>query len=192
MADFGLALLAQPNCQSMTVEHTSGTIGYADPLYISTGQVTERSEVYSFGMVLLEVLTRRPPALQHTSGRIEFQFTHINGSLDAVRAMLDRHCGWPAQMVERLGKLALQCIGEQERRGLDHQTPARARAAPQCELTSPGLGPPRSFGRVLHSDRLPASSVLRGTAPQAVCDAWTQRMVMPKTEHNKMAARGQG
>lgn len=41
----------------MKVEHTSGTIGYADPLYINTSRVTEASEVYSFGMVSLEVLT---------------------------------------------------------------------------------------------------------------------------------------
>ena len=44
------------------VDHTSGTIGYADPLYISTGVVTEKSEVYSFGMVMLELLTATPPA----------------------------------------------------------------------------------------------------------------------------------
>ena len=45
----------------MKVEHTSGTIGYADPLYINTSVVTEKSEIYSFGMVTLEIMTGRPP-----------------------------------------------------------------------------------------------------------------------------------
>merc|ERR1719245_1171465 len=81
VADFGLACLAQVNKRSLAVQQTSGTIGYADPLYIRTGVVTEKSEVYSLGMVLLEVLTGRPPALQHPSGRIEYQFDHLNGEL---------------------------------------------------------------------------------------------------------------
>merc|ERR1719356_2430524 len=47
VADSGLACLAAPNQHSMTVQRASGTIGYADPLYIQSGVVTEKSEVYS-------------------------------------------------------------------------------------------------------------------------------------------------
>merc|ERR550532_216716 len=94
VADFGLALLAQPNCNSRMVEQTSGTIGYADPIYIRTSKVTEHSEVYSFGMVLLEILTRRMPALQHSSGRIEYQFAHIKGELSRIQAMIDLRGLW--------------------------------------------------------------------------------------------------
>ncbi|EER13381.1 serine-threonine protein kinase, plant-type, putative, partial [Perkinsus marinus ATCC 50983] len=65
VADFGLALLATAKGDDgQKVDMCSGTIGYADPLYISTSVVTEKSEVYSFGMVLLELLTTKPPALQ--------------------------------------------------------------------------------------------------------------------------------
>eukprot|EP00438_Fugacium_kawagutii_P005410 Skav219486 [mRNA] locus=scaffold2719:240155:242631:+ [translate_table: standard] len=45
------------------VDTISGTPGYACPIYARTGQVTEFSEVYSFGMVILEVLTAIPPAM---------------------------------------------------------------------------------------------------------------------------------
>lgn len=114
MADFGLALLAQPGCSDASVEHTSGTVGYADPLYIRTGVVTEGSEVYSFGMVLLELLTRRPPALQHVSGRIEYQFVHLEGELSRVKAMLDPRAMWPVIVSTGLGELALRCISKQE------------------------------------------------------------------------------
>ena len=51
MADFGLACLS--NVTAQRVRETTGTIGYADPLYVKRGVVTEGSEVYSFGMVLL-------------------------------------------------------------------------------------------------------------------------------------------
>jgi len=102
VADFGLACLAQANNKSLQVEQTSGTIGYADPLYIRTGVVTEKSEVYSLGMVLLEVITGRPPALQHPSGRIEYQFEHLNGDIRQLNKMVDRRGQWPPQVVERV------------------------------------------------------------------------------------------
>jgi hypothetical protein len=41
-----------------------GTIGYACPHYIQTGIVCDETEVYAFGMVLLEMLTSIPPAVR--------------------------------------------------------------------------------------------------------------------------------
>ncbi|XP_075520898.1 putative receptor-like protein kinase At5g39000, partial [Primulina tabacum] len=37
-----------------------GTFGYLDPSYLSTGKLTRKSDVYAFGVVLLEVLCGRP------------------------------------------------------------------------------------------------------------------------------------
>lgn len=66
MADFGLACLS--NSLAHRVVRASGTVGYACPLYVRRGVVTEGSEVYSFGMVLLELLTAHPPAYMSRKG----------------------------------------------------------------------------------------------------------------------------
>ncbi|VFQ79667.1 unnamed protein product [Cuscuta campestris] len=60
VADFGLAKLT-----SDTNTHVStrvmGTFGYLAPEYASSGKLTEKSDVFSYGVVLLELITGRRP-----------------------------------------------------------------------------------------------------------------------------------
>ncbi|KAK9700146.1 hypothetical protein RND81_08G220100 [Saponaria officinalis] len=62
VADFGLAKLAQ-DLESNTHISTRvmGTFGYMAPEYASSGKLTEKSDVFSFGVVLLEIITGRKP-----------------------------------------------------------------------------------------------------------------------------------
>merc|ERR1719161_3012680 len=62
VADFGLAAVSATGRQHKVAGDRAGTFGYACPTYIETGVVSEASEVYSFGMVMVELLTARPPA----------------------------------------------------------------------------------------------------------------------------------
>ncbi|KAJ0228696.1 Protein kinase domain-containing protein [Hirschfeldia incana] len=60
VADFGLARSALDD-ESHVTTRVMGTRGYMAPDYASSGQLSEKSDVFSFGVVLLELITGRKP-----------------------------------------------------------------------------------------------------------------------------------
>ncbi|GJM99005.1 hypothetical protein PR202_ga16062 [Eleusine coracana subsp. coracana] len=61
IADLGLSKTYLDDTQSHMSVTAAGTAGYMDPQYYLTGRLTESSDMYSFGIVLLEVATGEPP-----------------------------------------------------------------------------------------------------------------------------------
>ncbi|KQK12955.1 hypothetical protein BRADI_1g07010v3 [Brachypodium distachyon] len=80
VADFGLAKLTSGDSDSETHVSTRvmGTFGYLAPEYASSGKLTEKSDVFSYGVTLLELVTgRRPvdarrPLLEEDDGLVDW------------------------------------------------------------------------------------------------------------------------
>ncbi|XP_021729647.1 probable serine/threonine-protein kinase At1g01540 [Chenopodium quinoa] len=60
VSDFGLAKLLGSERNYVTTR-VMGTFGYVAPEYASTGMLNERSDVYSFGILLMEIISGRNP-----------------------------------------------------------------------------------------------------------------------------------
>ncbi|XP_059444587.1 cold-responsive protein kinase 1 isoform X1 [Corylus avellana] len=58
ISDFGLAKLIPPNMTHVSTR-VAGTIGYLAPEYAIRGQLTRKADVYSFGVLLMEIVSGR-------------------------------------------------------------------------------------------------------------------------------------
>ncbi|KAL2899742.1 hypothetical protein RDABS01_024824 [Bienertia sinuspersici] len=112
VADFGLSRLAPVMDDEGSVPHhistiVKGTPGYLDPEYFLTHQLTDKSDVYSLGVVFLELLTGVPPILHGKNLVREVNAAQKSGSLFGI---IDSRMGdYPSECVERFIALGLSC-----------------------------------------------------------------------------------
>ncbi|KAI3880986.1 hypothetical protein MKX03_032038 [Papaver bracteatum] len=112
VADFGLSRLAPvPDLEGTTPEHVStvvkGTPGYLDPEYFLTHKLTDKSDVYSLGVVFLEILTGRFP-IQNGKNIVR----EVNGAYNSgtIFSVIDEKMGsYPCKCIGKFVTLALQC-----------------------------------------------------------------------------------
>ncbi|XP_009130425.1 proline-rich receptor-like protein kinase PERK13 isoform X1 [Brassica rapa] len=70
LSDFGFASLASSASQHVSCGDIAGTFGYLAPEYFMHGKVTDKIDVYAFGVVLLELLSgRKPICVDQTKGQ---------------------------------------------------------------------------------------------------------------------------
>ncbi|XP_059064813.1 L-type lectin-domain containing receptor kinase IV.4-like [Cryptomeria japonica] len=116
LGDFGLARLYEHNESSHTTR-VVGTLGYIAPELIHTGKVSPATDVFSFGILMLEVACRRrpvDPSLQPAQGVLVDWVRELddNGSLmDAADPNLGGQ--YVEAEMERVLKLGLLCSNPQ-------------------------------------------------------------------------------
>ncbi|KAE8772139.1 putative LRR receptor-like serine/threonine-protein kinase [Hordeum vulgare] len=95
LGDFGIASLVG-HSSSNTAGGLKGTIGYIAPEYAQTGQASIRGDVYSFGIVLLEMLIgKRPtdPLFENEHSMVNFvERNYPDQVLLIIDARLDGEC----------------------------------------------------------------------------------------------------
>ncbi|KAG2679745.1 hypothetical protein I3760_11G065000 [Carya illinoinensis] len=72
ISDFGLAKLIPPNMTHVSTR-VAGTIGYLAPEYAIKGQLTRKADIYSFGVLLLEIVSGRC----NTNTRLPFEEQYL-------------------------------------------------------------------------------------------------------------------
>ncbi|XP_062184861.1 probable LRR receptor-like serine/threonine-protein kinase At1g06840 [Phragmites australis] len=116
VADFGLSRLAPvPETEGSTPGHVStvvkGTPGYLDPEYFLTHKLTDKSDVYSLGVVFLELLTGMQPISHGRNIVREVLAAKQSGMIFSV---VDNRMGsYPTECVERFAALALRCCQDE-------------------------------------------------------------------------------
>lgn len=67
-SDFGLAKFGPVGDKSHVSTRVMGTYGYCAPEYASTGRLTMKTDIYSYGILLLELITGHR-AIDEVNGR---------------------------------------------------------------------------------------------------------------------------
>lgn len=146
ISDVGLARLVPPSVADTVTQYrmtsTAGTFCYIDPEYQQTGMLGIKSDVYSLGVMLLQIITAKPPMglTHHVERAIE------DGTFDE---MLDPAVpDWPLEEALKFAKLALQC------------TEMRRKDRPDLEVVLTEL----NRLRALAEDNMYAGLIMSGSA----------------------------
>ncbi|KAK8623501.1 hypothetical protein V6N13_118384 [Hibiscus sabdariffa] len=112
LGDFGLALRGHVEDVRVKCTPPAGTLGYLDPGYLAPSDVSTKSDVFSYGILLLEIISGRyaidlnysPPSI------VDWAVPLIRGGDFA--AICDGRIGQPAdkEVIRSLAVLAARCV----------------------------------------------------------------------------------
>ncbi|KAG5564894.1 hypothetical protein RHGRI_000931 [Rhododendron griersonianum] len=157
ISDVGLARLVPPSVANSVTQYrmtsTAGTFCYIDPEYQQTGMLGIKSDIYSIGIMLLQMITAKPPmGLTH----------HVERAIErgTFAEMVDQSVtDWPLEDAMKFAKLALKC--------------AELRRKDRPDLKTVVL-PELNRLRILAEENMPSSVMMMGTGTPRVSPSHSQ------------------
>ncbi|XP_047068804.1 probable serine/threonine-protein kinase PBL4 [Lolium rigidum] len=121
LSDFGLARAGPTGGKTHVSTRVVGTRGYAAPEYVATGHLSAKSDVYGFGVVLLELMTGKR-ALDESRGLaaellVDWARPMLVGDKRKVIRVMDTRLGgqYNKKQAQDVAALALRCLNNDGR-----------------------------------------------------------------------------
>lgn len=115
LSDFGLARLGPLDGLTHVSTAIVGTIGYAAPEYIQTGRLTSKSDVWSYGVFLYELITGRRPVDENRPKKeqkmLDWVRQHLS-DMNKFQLILDPqlHGRYSLKSAQKLAAVANMCL----------------------------------------------------------------------------------
>ncbi|KAL2495284.1 Cysteine-rich receptor-like protein kinase 6 [Forsythia ovata] len=116
ISDFGMARMFQEDQNMANTKRVVGTYGYMAPEYAMEGLFSGKSDVFSFGVMLLEIISGKRNIGSHLNDQAQTLLTYAwrlwneGQLLDLIDPMLTESC--PMQELERCIHIGLLCVQE--------------------------------------------------------------------------------
>ncbi|MBA0628473.1 hypothetical protein Godav_023196 [Gossypium davidsonii] len=180
VSDFGISRLAPLPDAEGTSAHVStlvkGTPGYLDPEYFLTHKLTDKSDVYSLGIVFLELLTGMLP-ISHGRNIVREVFGACQSGL--MFSIIDQSMGaYSSEIIKRFMALALKCcLDDPEERPtmleVVRELENLCSQLPETEMSAPGTG----TGTGSESDASPSLPLYSGRNSQPTTEIYGSELV---------------
>ncbi|XP_044354582.1 leucine-rich repeat receptor-like serine/threonine-protein kinase At2g14510 [Triticum aestivum] len=112
ISDFGLSRAFNDAHTHISTAAAAGTPGYIDPEYHASYQITVKTDVYSFGIVLLEIITGQPPLLMDPQTVHLPNWVRRKIAMGSIHDVVDKRLmdQYDASSLQSVVDLAMNCV----------------------------------------------------------------------------------
>lgn len=112
IGDFGFSRLFGPEKSRLRTQSSVGSVGYMSPEYLYQGEISARSDIYSLGVMILEITTgeKNWPSIDQKSARKFVDEMEINWTEDRIMEVYPDLEGDYLDQVDECIKIGLECV----------------------------------------------------------------------------------